>query len=165
MKAIYPGSFDPITKGHVDIIKRAAKLCDELIVLVAKNSGKNTLFSATERVVLANMAIGGLKNVSVCQHDGLTMEFAESCGADAIIRGVRNTTEFNSESNIAAVNSKLAKNIETILLIAKPELAHVSSSAAKELALYDADLTEYIPDEVRDEIINEFKTREVKKRG
>ena len=165
MKAVYPGSFDPITKGHIDIIKRAAKLCDELVVLVMENADKTTSFSVDERLVLTNIAVGTLKNVSVHKHDGLTIEFAESHGIDAIIRGVRNTTDFNSESNIAAVNHKLAQNIETVLLIAKPELAHVSSSAVKELAFYNADLTEYIPDEVREEIINELKTREVKKRG
>ena len=157
MKAVFPGSFDPITKGHIDIIKRAAKLCDELVVLVMKNSDKNTLFSVDERVMLTNMAVSSLKNVSVHQHDGLTIEFAESYGVDAIIRGVRNTTDFNLESNIAAVNSKLAQNIETVLLIAKPEFAHVSSSAVKELALYNVDLTEYIPDEIREDIINELR--------
>ena len=165
MKAVYPGSFDPITKGHIDIIKRASKLCDELVVLVMKNPGKSTLFSLDERLVLTKLAVDKFKNVSVRKHDGLTVEIAESCGADAIIRGVRNSTDFNSESNIAAVNNQLAKNIETILLIAKPELAHISSSAVKELACYNVDLTEYMPDEVRDEIINELKTREVKKRG
>ena len=157
MKAVYPGSFDPITTGHIDIIKRAAKLCDELTVLVMKNSKKSTMFSIDERVVLTKMAIGDIKNISVRRYDGLTIEFAESHGINAIIRGVRNSSDYDSESNIAAINSKLAGNIETILLFAKPELAHVSSRAVKELALYNADLTEYIPDEIREEIINELR--------
>ncbi|MCL2873523.1 MAG: pantetheine-phosphate adenylyltransferase [Defluviitaleaceae bacterium] len=157
MKAIYPGSFDPITTGHVDIIKRAAKLCDELVVLVLKNSKKGTVFSIDERVILAKIAVGDVKNILVQRHDGLTAELAKEYGADAIIRGVRNMTDFDMESNIAAVNSKLAKNIETILLIAKPELKHISSSAVKELANYDADLSEYVPDEIREEVINELR--------
>ena len=157
MRAIYPGSFDPITKGHVDIIERASKFCDELVILVLTNARKETLFSIDERVVIVKLAVSHLSNVHVQRHDSLTADFAKEYGANAIIRGVRNMTDFDFESNIASINSRLVKNLETILLISKPELKHVSSSAVKELASYGADLSEYIPDAIRDEIINELR--------
>ena len=157
MKAVYPGSFDPITKGHVDIIERASKFCGELVVLVLTNARKETFFSIDEKVVLVKMAVSHLPNVYVQRHDSLTAEFAKEYGANAIVRGVRNMTDFDFESNISIVNGKLVKDLETILLISKPELKHVSSNAVKELASYGADLSEYIPDSIRDEIVNELR--------
>jgi pantetheine-phosphate adenylyltransferase len=156
MKAVYPGSFDPITTGHIDIIKRAMKFCDELIILVAENSRKKTFFSVDERISFIKKATDGLKNVSVQSYAGLTVEFSVEHGTTAMIRSVRSLIDFESELNLAAINKSITEHIETILLVANPSLAHVSSSAVKELALYGSDLTGYIPDVIKEEIVKKL---------
>ena len=115
-KAIYPGSFDPVTNGHLDIIQRALKLFDEVIVLVAANSDKNSLFTPDERVTLLKKALHGLRGVKVQSYKGLTVRFAEKNGVHALIRGIRATSDFDYEFQMALTNRELGKNVDTVLL-------------------------------------------------
>ncbi|CAI2613059.1 pantetheine-phosphate adenylyltransferase [Apilactobacillus kunkeei] len=147
-KAIFPGSFDPLTKGHLDLIKRASKMFDEVVVTVAKNTSKNGVFSYDERMSLIKPNIEGIKNVSVTSADGLTVDLAEQVGATVIVRGLRNSSDFNAESSIASMNYNLDNTIESVFLITRPEFQSVSSSLIKEIAHFGGDITPYVPQNV-----------------
>lgn len=133
-RAIYPGTFDPITNGHLDLIKRALKLFDEVIVAVAGNSTKTPLFSLEERKEMAEQCVEGLANVQVVCFQGLLANFARSAKAQAIIRGLRAISDFEFELQIALVNRKLFQEIETVFLMPKENYIYLSSSVVKELA-------------------------------
>lgn len=149
MKAVFPGSFDPLTNGHLDLIKRASGLFEEVIVAIATNTAKQPLFSPQEKMTLVNSAIKDLPNVSaVAIPSDLTVNVARKLGAKAIVRGVRNVQDFEYEQGIAAMNKQLAPDLETILLFARPEYTLLSSSLIKEVARFHGDLTKFVPAEV-----------------
>ena len=156
-RAIYPGSFDPVTYGHIDIIKRASKLTDRLIVAVLNNSAKNSLFSIDERVKMLKDVVCEFPNVSVASFNGLTIDFASSVGADIIIRGLRAVTDFEYELQIAQTNHVERANIETVFLTTSLEYSYLSSTVVKEFARYDADITKFVPDSVAQKIYKKIK--------
>lgn len=141
---IYPGSFDPITIGHIDIIKRAAKLTDKLIVAVLKNNEKNALFTADERVKMIKESVKNIKNVCVESFDGLLVDFAKKKKANVIIRGLREMTDFEYELKMAQTNRALYNNMETIFLITSPEYAYISSSIVREVASFGGDVSKFV---------------------
>ncbi|MDR3150032.1 MAG: pantetheine-phosphate adenylyltransferase [Oscillospiraceae bacterium] len=153
--AIYPGSFDPITLGHLNLIKRASKTFDKVIVCVMRNGSKNPLFSADERLEQVKRVTAKFGNVEVDSYEGLIADYARQCGANVLIRGLRALTDFESECMMAIVNKKLYPELETLFLAADEKYMYHSSSGAKELARFGADLRQWCPWEV----IGELETR------
>lgn len=150
--AIYPGSFDPITIGHVDIIERAAKLCDTLLVVVMRNVHKKGFFSVEERLELIQASCAHIPNVKVCAYEGLLVDCARAFDAQAVVRGLRSTTDFEYELNMAQLNHRLCPQVETIFMMTAPEHACVSSSAVRELAAFGASAEGMAPQAVIDAI-------------
>lgn len=149
MRAIFPGSFDPVTNGHLDVIARAARLFDEVFVVVLTNTSKTPLFTATERLVMLEEATKNLKNVVVQVKDAdLTVNVAEALNAGVIVRAVRNALDLEYERNIAQMNKTLAPNLETILLLTDPKYSHLSSTLVKEVAQFGGDFSELVPPNV-----------------
>ena len=144
-KAIYPGSFDPVTLGHVDIIRRAAKMFDSLTVSVLNNSEKTPLFSVDERVNILIEVLRGIPNVKILSYEGLLVDFAVSCGAGVIVRGLRAVTDFEYELQLAQTNSVLNKGVDTIFLTTSLKYAYLSSSTVKEVASYGGDISKFVP--------------------
>ena len=132
--AVYPGSFDPITLGHLNVIERASRLFDRLIVGVGINKEKRSWFSEDKRVDLIRQATAHLDNIEVRPYEGLTVRFVEECGARIMVRGVRPITDIPAEITMMMANRRLAPNVETLFMVADGELAHVSSSLIKEIA-------------------------------
>ena len=155
-KAIYLGSFDPITFGHMDLIERASKLYDELVVVVSYNEAKKYLFSAEERTALVEKAIGHLNNVRVEIHANLGVEFVRKEKANIMIRGLRAVSDFEYEMKLATANQCLAPEVETVFLMAKPANSFLSSSQAKEIAKYDGDLSSFVPEFVAIEMKKKY---------
>ncbi|MDI9503625.1 MAG: pantetheine-phosphate adenylyltransferase [Erysipelotrichaceae bacterium] len=147
---VYPGSFDPITNGHLDIIIRASKMFDKLIVLVAKNRDKKTTFELAERILMIEEAIKevNLDNVIVDYTEGLTVEYAKNKGAYSIVRGLRAVTDFEYEFQMSAVNKNIDKNIDMVFFMATSDFMFVSSSTIKELYFGNADISRYVPKSV-----------------
>ena len=143
--AIYPGSFDPPTLGHLDVIERAAKLFDEIVVAVGVNSAKQPLLSADERVEALRASTTHLGNVVVCSFEGLLVEFVQSQGARSIVRGLRATADFEYEFQMAMVNRRLASEIDTVFLMTKWEHSYLSSSIVREVANLGGDYSEMVP--------------------
>ena len=144
-KAIYPGTFDPITVGHLDVINRASKIYDKLIVAVMENNKKNCTFSDVERKNMIEKCVKDLPNVKVVIGDGLTVDFAKKNNCNVIIRGIRAVSDYESELALATANMSLDNSIETVFMVAKPELSFLSSSIAKEIASFNGDIKTYIP--------------------
>ncbi|MBE5996246.1 MAG: pantetheine-phosphate adenylyltransferase [Lachnospiraceae bacterium] len=144
-RAVYPGSFDPVTNGHIDIIKRAASQFDEVVVAVLRNSSKSALFSAEERVNILCEVLKDMPSVSVRAFDGLTVDFVKECGAIAMIRGLRATTDFEYEMQIAHTNHELDDSIDTVFFITNLKYAYLSSSMVKEIAMYGGDISKFVP--------------------
>lgn len=158
MIAVFPGSFDPLTLGHLNLIRRASKLCTHLYVAVLTNTSKTPLFSSEEKVALINDQIEDLPNVSVVAVPAkLTVQVVRSLGATCIIRGVRNETDFNYERDIAAINAHLSPTIETITLFARPKYAFISSSMIKEVARFGGSLTNLVPPQVAKALAAKFQ--------
>lgn len=155
--AIYPGSFDPITLGHLDIIHRAAKLFDKLIVVVMVNPSKHCSFSPSERVELIKKCIGDLDNVNVEFSDGLLAEYAKEKNAGAIIKGLRALSDFEYEFQMALTNSKLNPEVETLFLTTKAENMYLSSSMVRQIASMGGDISGFVPDIIHKQIINRLK--------
>ncbi len=160
--AIYPGSFDPITLGHQDIIERAAKMFDKLIVAVLVNRAKSPLFSADERVKMIQMVTGHIDNVEVRSFDGLSVDFAESMGAKVIVRGLRAVTDFEYELQMAQTNRAMKHDIDTIFLTTDLRYAYLSSSIVKEVASYGGQIDLFLPPEIVPLLRNRIKEREHK---
>ena len=139
--AVCPGSFDPITLGHLDIIERSTYIYDKVVVGIADNQAKRALFALDERVAMTREAVAGLKNVVIASFDGLLVKFAKENGAQVIIKGLRAISDFEHEFQMAHLNKKLDESIETIFLMASPEYMFLSSSAVKEIAVFGGDLT------------------------
>ncbi len=155
--AIYPGTFDPITFGHVDVIERASDLFDKIYVVVAINSKKTTLFSEEERMEMIEESLKHLKNVEPITHRGLVIGIAQEKGAIAIIRGVRAVSDFEYEFQIALMNRKIAPEIHTILMMPHEKYTYLNSSIVKELARYNKDTSEFVSDFVAKKLKNIFK--------
>lgn len=151
-KAVYPGSFDPITFGHIDIIKRAASIFDEVIVAVAHNAEKNPLFSIEERAAFLKKATAGIKNVKVDDFDGLVVKYVKEKKLHVIIRGLRMISDFEYEFQMALTNRKFDKSVETIFMMPSEEYSYVSSKLIKEAAALGADLKEFVPSYVKKEL-------------
>jgi len=156
-RAIYPGSFDPVTNGHLDVIERARKLFDEVIVAVAHNDQKQALFSLEERLELLKTSIGNIDNVRIAQFDGLLVEFAAAQSASAVVRGLRAVSDFEFEFQMALMNRKLNSDVETIFLMPKEEYTYLSSRIIKEIARLGGDMSSFVPDVVAKALGNKFK--------
>jgi pantetheine-phosphate adenylyltransferase len=144
-KAMYPGSFDPITNGHVDVLERAATMFDHVTVLIAINSKKTPLFSVAERVEMAQLALGHLSNVSVEVHQGLVVEYAHTHGIGVLVRGLRAITDFEYEFQIALMNRKLEPTVQTIFLMPHEKYTYLNSSIIRELGRYGKDISDFVP--------------------
>ena len=143
--AIYPGSFDPITSGHLNIIRRAAKIFDKLIVCVMVNSTKAPMFSRNERVEMISSVIGDLHNVEVDASDELLAEYARRKGSCVIVKGLRAGSDFENEFQMALINHKINPGLDTMFLTAESQYMYLSSSTVKELGNYDVDLSDFLP--------------------
>lgn len=143
---IYPGSFDPVTLGHLDVIRRSSKLVDKLIIGVLRNNSKNSLFTNTERIKLIEAAIQGMDNVTVEAFEGLTAEFAKERNASVIFRGLRAISDFEYELQIAQINHKLNPDIDTMFLSTSVEYSYLSSSIVKEVASFGGDIRGFVPE-------------------
>lgn len=157
VSAVFPGSFDPPTYGHLNVIERAASLFDKIDVLVSVNPGKTSLFSADERVALLKEMTKGFKNVEVHACDTLVVEYARKVGAKALLRGIRNTPDFSYEFDLALVNRSLNDGVETIFIPTDPKYFSVRSSAIKELAGFGGDLSKMVPPNVQEALKKKFE--------
>ena len=155
--ALCPGSFDPVTIGHLDIITRAANMFHKVIVIVAANSSKNCSFTPEERVELINKCVADIPNVSVVHYDGLLADYAAQTGATAIIKGLRAMSDFEYEFQMALTNKKLNPNVETLFLTTKAENMYLSSSMVKQIASMGGDISSFVPEVIKQDIINRIK--------
>jgi pantetheine-phosphate adenylyltransferase len=161
-RAIYPGSFDPVTNGHLDVIERARKLFDEVIVAVAVNDQKQPLFSAQERTGMLSEAIA-ITGVRVAPMEGLLVDFAEAENACAVIRGLRAVSDFEFEFQMALMNRKLNARVETIFLMPKEEYTYLSSRIVKEIARLGGDVSAFVPRPVMDALAKKFEGQAITK--
>ena len=157
--AVYPGSFDPVTKGHLDIIKRAAKINDHLIVAVLINSAKHPLFTVEERVVLLQECCKDIPNVSVESFDGLTVEFAKKRHASVMVRGLRAVTDFEDEIQLAQTNHALMPGIETMFLATSIKWSYLSSTIVREAARYGSSISKFVTPNVEAAVIKKMAER------
>jgi pantetheine-phosphate adenylyltransferase len=156
-RAIYPGSFDPVTNGHLDVIDRARKLFDEVIVAVAHNDQKHPLFTLEQRLDLLRSTIGKIKKVEIAPLDGLLVDFALARKATAVIRGLRAISDFEFEFQMALMNRKLEATVETIFLMPKEEYTYLSSRIVKEIARLGGDVTDFVPARVAQALRKKLK--------
>jgi len=154
--AIYPGSFDPVTFGHIDVIERSSKLVDQLIVGVLNNNTKTPLFSVDERVNMLKEATKGLSNVEIISFSGLLVDFAQSYNIHIIVRGLRAITDFEFELQMAQTNRIINPDIDTIFLTTNLKYAYLSSSNVKEVAMYNGDISHFVPEFVINKVYEKF---------
>jgi pantetheine-phosphate adenylyltransferase len=154
--AIYPGTFDPITLGHVDIVSRAAPMFGELILAVAGSTSKNTVFSVDERVELAAEVLTSFPNVRIMKFNGLMVDFAKKNGASIILRGLRAVTDFEYEFQLAGMNRKLMPEADTIFLPTSEQFTYISSSLVREIAKYGGEIGEFVPLGVKEVLIKKL---------
>ena len=159
LRAIYPGSFDPVTYGHIDIIERAARISDELIVGVLQNKAKTPLFSVEERVIILREVTKHLKNVKIIPFEGLLIEFAKQMDAKVIVRGLRAITDFEYELQMSQTNRKLNSDVETLFLTTSLDYSYLSSTTVKEVASYDGDITQFVPEFVAEKVTEKIKEK------
>ena len=155
--AIYPGTFDPITVGHTDLVERAARLFDKVVVAVAKGTVKSPFFSLEERIQLACEALAHFDNVEVCGFDSLLVEFMRECEASVIIRGLRAVSDFEYEFQLASMNRHLRSDIETVFLTPAEQYSYISSSLVREIAVLGGDITPFVPANVVAAIRNRMR--------
>jgi pantetheine-phosphate adenylyltransferase len=160
---IYPGSFDPLTNGHLDLIQRAAKLFDHVVVAVAKNDGKHPLFPIQQRLDLVHQSVQHMPNVSTDSFDGLLVNYVEQRAGQAIIRGLRAVSDFEFEFQLALMNRKLNERVETIFMMPKDTYTFLSSRIVKEIARLGGDVTAFVPKEVGAALRKEFSAALQKK--
>ncbi len=156
-KAIYPGKFDPLTVGHMDIIRRASKIFDEVEVVIMDSPDDPATFSVAKRIKMIELVIRELDNVGVCVGDGLSVDFAKKRNAQILLRGIRAVMDYEHELQQATANMILAPQIETVFLLTRPEHSFMSSSAVKQIAINHGDLTKFVPKEILPIIKEEFK--------
>ena len=154
--AVYPGSFDPVTFGHLDIIERSARLVDELVVGVLNNSSKNPLFSVKERVNMLEEVTSHLPNVRVESFSGLLVDFAARCHAGVVVRGLRAITDFEYELQISQTNRIMRPGLDTIFLTTDLEYAYLSSSIVREVAQYGGDISSFVPEAIAERVLGKF---------
>lgn len=159
LRAIYPGSFDPVTYGHIDIMRRSCKIVDELIVGVLNNKAKIPLFSVEERVKMLKEVTKDLDNIRIVPFDGLLVEFASRMNAGLVIRGLRAITDFEYELQMSQTNQKLDPNIETMFLTTSIEYSYLSSTTVREIAAFGGDLTQFVPEAVALELEKKMNTK------
>lgn len=157
--AVYPGSFDPITLGHLDIIRRIQPILGKMTVLISQHSAKKYLFSIEERVALAREALRDIPGVKVAVHDGLTVDYVRETGAKVIVRGLRAVSDFEYELVMANMNKKLAPNIETMIVFASSEFYYVSSNTVKEVAMNGGRVRDLVPPGVEKALKAKFADR------
>ena len=144
--AIYPGTFDPLTLGHLDVLQRATVLFDEVIISAAKSTSKNTLLTLEERMAIINDSVKGFKNCRVESFDGLLVNYAKEKKANVIIRGLRAISDFEYEFQMALTNRKIAENIETVFLMPSEKFSYISSTLVREIAKYGGDVSDFVPE-------------------
>ena len=162
LRAIYPGSFDPITNGHFDIIERAASISDELIVGVLQNKAKTPLFSVEERVTMLCEVTKNLKNVRIVPFEGLLVDFAKQMDAKVIVRGLRAITDFEYELQMSQTNRKLNADVETLFLTTSLDYSYLSSTTVKEVASFGGDISQFVPEFVARQVTEKIKERRSK---
>jgi len=148
IKAIYPGSFDPITNGHIDVIKRASRIFDQIIIAVSQNINKKSFLSEKEKIEAIKPSIVDLNNVEVIVFDSLLVDFAKANNAQIILRGLRAVSDFEYEFQLAGMNKHLDKNIETFFLTPSEEFSNISSSLVREILMLGGDISSFVPQEV-----------------
>ena len=157
-KIVYPGTFDPITNGHIDLLERASKLFDKIILAVATSTRKNPLFDVDERVQLAKNAIKHLGNVDVRPLDYLLVNFVKDCSADAVLRGLRAVSDFEYEFQLANMNRALSPEVESVFLTPAEQFAYISSSLVREISSLNGDVSKFVPLNVSEALIKKFQT-------
>lgn len=156
MSAVYPGSFDPITNGHIDIIRRIQPIFGEITLLIAKSSKKTSLFTTEERIELARKALKGIPGVTVEAHDGLTVAYMKKAKIKTIVRGLRAVSDYEYELVMANMNKKLDPNVETMIVFASPEYYYVSSNTVKEVAMHGGSVKDLVPHAVAKALREKF---------
>lgn len=157
MKVVYPGSFDPVTNGHLDIIKRASKIYDEVIVCILINNSKKYLFTMDERIEMLENILYDYNNVKVAKYSGLLIDFAKENQVDAIIRGIRAVSDYETELQFAQMNKVYSGGVvETLFMVAEPKYSYLSSSIVKEIASFNRDVNGLVPEIVANKIKNKF---------
>lgn len=154
---VYPGSFDPVTVGHLDVIERAARLFDRVIVAVMHNPAKRGCFTVEERTALIRRSAAGMDNVTVDAWDGLLVDYVRKTGACAVVRGLRAVSDFENEMVMAQVNAQLLPGMETVFLMTKPEHGCVSSSVVREAASFGADISAFVPEPIVQDVQAHFR--------
>ena len=157
--ALYPGSFDPVTNGHLDVLERASRMFDYVVIAVLNNPNKKSFLDVNSRVELIKEAVKDVKNISVDSFSGLTVEYAQKIGAKFLIRGLRSITDFDYEIQLCQTNQVIAPEIDTVYLSTRPEHNFISSSMVKELSYYNADISKFVPKNVVEYLKN--NTRKV----
>lgn len=152
--AVYPGSFDPITLGHLDVLKDGAHMFDKVIITVSNNISKHALLSVGERKELIRQSVADIPNVEVDSFDGLTVEYAKKVGATILLRGLRAVSDFEYEMQLSQTNRSLSEDIKTVFLITRPEYNFISSSSVKEILKNDGDISKFVPKPVSDYLQN-----------
>ncbi|MCC6925854.1 pantetheine-phosphate adenylyltransferase [Novosphingobium sp.] len=158
---VYPGTFDPITLGHMDIIERGAKLVDELIIGVTTNIAKNPMFGDDERIAMVEREVAGIGNakIRVVGFNSLLMDFADAMGAQVVIRGIRGVTDFEYEYQLTGMNRQLNHEVETVFLMADVSLQPIASRLVKEIAIYGGEISKFVTPAVRDDVVARIAAR------
>ena len=159
IKAVYPGSFDPLSNGHLDIIKRASKKIDELHIVVSFNIHKKNTFTVSERVEMIKLVTKDLPNVIVTSYDGLIVNYCKENNIDILIRGLRNYQDYENEFYLYQFNKDINPNVETILMFPSSKNQFVSSSAIRELVSFNQDISSYVPAEIKELIVNKYQNK------
>jgi len=154
---VYPGSFDPVTNGHLDIIERAAKICDKLIVAVLVNRNKTPVFTLEERVAFLKEVLNGKPNIEIATFSGLLVDFMKKKGATTIIKGLRAVSDFEYEFQMALLNKNIDNNIETLFMMTGVNYSYLSSSAVRELACHGGNIKDLVPDIIIEKIYKKFE--------
>lgn len=157
MKVIYPGSFDPVTNGHIDIIKRAAMNFDEVVVAILDNKSKSPLFSLEERISMLEDSTSEFKNVTIDSFSGLLVDYVKSMDTNTVLRGLRAISDYESEMRNALANKTLNNDIETLFMVSKAEYTFLSSSVVKEIASFNGDVSKMVPESVNFKLKNKFR--------
>lgn len=160
VSGVYPGSFDPITEGHYDIIKRCSKLFQQVTVLVMINPDKNYMFNLEERIELVKQQCKDLQNVKVCGYQGILVEYMRANNENIIIKGIRNYSDYEYEQSMACINKSINESVETLVMFSKPLFMHISSSTVKQMAFLGLPVSQYVCNVVEDAIKNKVKSKE-----